>query len=144
MTFNNTNYRDYSKSFGQIIKLIEFHNNLICVFEHAVCLIPVNERVVAGEGDGGNAFINTKTVLPENPLVISNIYGSQWKDSIVRTDLGIYGVDTSAKKIWFTDGKELTCISEFKIQQFLNNNISLLCIPYWENVDDFLNENLLI
>ena len=124
-TFNNTNYRDYSKSFGQIIKLIEFHNNLICVFEHAVCLIPVNERVVAGEGDGGNAFINTKTVLPENPLVISNIYGSQWKDSVVRTDLGIYGVDTSAKKIWFTDGEDLTCISEFKIQQFLNNNISL-------------------
>lgn len=124
-TFNSTNYRDYSKSFGQIIKLIEFKNNLVCVFEHSICLIPVNERAVAGEGDGGNVFINTKTILPENPIVISNIYGSQWKDSIIRTDLGIYGVDTSAKKIWFTNGKEFQCISEFRIQQFLNNNISL-------------------
>lgn len=33
---------------------------------------------------------------------------------------------------------------EIKRIYCLSNNISLLCIPHWENVDDFLNENLLI
>ena len=33
---------------------------------------------------------------------------------------------------------------EIKRKYCLDNDISLLCIPHWENVNDFLNENLLI
>jgi hypothetical protein len=36
----------------------------------------VNERAVAGEGAGGNVFINTSNVLPENPKMLSDMYGS--------------------------------------------------------------------
>ena len=39
--------------------------------------------------------------------------------------MGIYGVDTVAKKIWRTNGDSFECISDFKIQEFLNHNISL-------------------
>ena len=124
-TFQGTHYRDYPKTYGQITKLVEFRGNLICVFEHGVALIPVNERVIAGEGAGGNVFINTSNVLPENPKIISDTFGSQWKDSVIKTPLGIYGVDTIGKKIWRTNGENFECISDFRVQEFLNKNISL-------------------
>lgn len=124
-TFQGTHYRDYPKTYGQITRIIEFRGNLICVFEYGVALIPVNERAVAGEGAGGNVYINTSNVLPENPRVVSDKYGSQWRESIIKTPLGIYGVDTVAKKIWYTDGEQFQCISDFVVQEFLNQNISL-------------------
>ena len=124
-TFRLGHYRDYPKTYGQITKLIEFRGNLICVFEHGIALIAVNERALAGEGAGGNVFINTSNVLPENPMIISDTFGSQWKDSVIKTPLGIYGVDTIGKKIWRTDGTNFECISNFRVQEFLNQNITL-------------------
>jgi hypothetical protein len=101
------------------------------VFEHGVALIPVNERAVAGEGAGGNIYINTSNVLPENPKIISDMFGSQWPESILKVPgktgdsaQYVYGVDTIAKKIWRTDGNTLTCISDFRVQEFLNKNIT--------------------
>ncbi len=124
-TFEGTHYRDYPKTYGSITKIIEFRGNLLCVFEHGVAIIPVNERAIAGEGSGGNVYINTSNVLPENPNVLSDTYGSQWRESVIKTPNAVYGVDTVAKKIWRTNGSEFECISDFKVQEFLNNNISL-------------------
>lgn len=123
--FKGTNYRDYPKTYGSITKLVELDGNLLCVFEHGVCLIPINERAVAGQGEGGFVYINTSNVLPENPKVLSDTFGSQWRDSIIKTPKGVYGVDTIGKKIWRTNGTSFECISDFRIQEFLNNNISL-------------------
>ena len=123
--FQAINYRDYPKTYGQITKLVEFQGSLICVFEHGVALIPVNERTVAGNGVGGDVYINTSNVLPENPKILSNSFGSQWKDSIIKTPKCVYGVDTVAKKIWKATQTSFECISDFKIQDFLNNNITL-------------------
>lgn len=123
--FRGQHYRDYPKTYGQIIKLIELGGNLLCVFEHGIALIAVNERTVAGEGAGGNVFINTSNVLPENPKIISDTFGSQWKESVIKTPAGVYGVDTVGKKIWYTNGDQFKTISDFSVQEFLNNNISL-------------------
>ena len=123
--FNLTHYRDYPKVYGSITALVELRGNIVCVFEHGIALIPVNERTVAGEGGGGNVYINTSNVLPENPKIISDTFGSQWSESVIKTPYGIYGVDTIGKKIWRTNGENFECISDFNIQEFLNNNISL-------------------
>ena len=124
-TFKSTHYRDYPKTYGQITKIVELRGNLMCIFEHGIALIAVNERAVAGEGAGGNIYITTSNVLPQNPKIISDTFGSQWKDSIVKTPLGIYGVDTVGKKIWRTNGDTFECISDFRVQEFLNKNITL-------------------
>ncbi|MDE5978171.1 MAG: hypothetical protein K2G70_06905 [Turicibacter sp.] len=101
--FAATHYRDYPITYGEITKIIEWDGNLICVLEHGIYKIPINERTVAGEGAGGMVYINTSNVLPENPQVISDSFGSQWIDSIIKTPAGIYGVDTVARKIWKVD-----------------------------------------
>ena len=124
--FKSTNYVDYTKEYGSIIKLVPMGSSLICVFEHGVVLLPVNERIQTGEGDGGAIFINTKNVLPENPqIVLSDMIGSQWAESVVKTPYAVYGVDTVAKKIWRTNGKNLETISDFKVNKFLVDNLSL-------------------
>lgn len=127
--FRNTNYRDYPATYGSITKIIEWSGNIVCIFEHGAAVIPVNERAIAANGAGGNAFITTSNVLPENPVILSSTFGSQWSESIIKTPYGIYGVDTVAKKIWkisISGGSfQLVVISDFKVQRFLNENITL-------------------
>lgn len=130
--FRGNNYQDYSAEYGSIIKMLDWGGNIICVFEHGVAVIPVNERAIAANGAGGDAYINTYKVLPENPNVLSSTYGSQWADSVIKTPYGIYGVDTVAKKIWkvgisgsVSPRFVLSVISDFKVQRFLNENITL-------------------
>lgn len=123
--FQMTHYRDYPRTYGGIMKMIELFGNILCIFEHGIALIPVNERAVAGEGSGGNVFINTSNVLPENPKMLSDAYGTQWPESVVQTPYFVYGVDTVGKKIWRTNGDQFEIISDFKIQEFLNENITL-------------------
>jgi len=64
-------------------------------------------------------------VLPPTVNAISDTFGSQWKDSITKTSRYVYGVDHVAKKIWRTDGEKIELISDFKIQSFLNDNLTL-------------------
>lgn len=124
-TYRLTNYRDYPSTYGSITRILEWYGNIIAVFEHGVALIPVNERAIAGQGAGGNVFINTSNVLPENPKVLSDTFGTQWSESVIKTPYYIYGVDTVGKKIWRTNGQNFETISDFKLQKFLNENITL-------------------
>ena len=123
--FRNNNATDYPLSYGSITKLIEMGGNLLCVFEHGVALIPVKERTMSGDGQGGNVFITTANVLPDNPVILSDVFGSQWSESVIKTPYYVYGLDTVGKKIWRTNGSKLEVISDFKIQKFLNDNITL-------------------
>ena len=122
----STYYRDYSQEYGSIQRLIGFEGYLLVVFEHAVCIAVVNERVLAGSGDGEPVFINTHNVLPEELTVISDTYGTQWPESVVKSEAGyVYGVDTVAKKIWRIKGQNIEILSDFKVNKFLNDNITL-------------------
>ena len=108
-----TNHKDYPMTYGSITKLIELQNALLVVFEHGVGLITIN-----------NSAEHYSQVLSELK-VISDTYGSQWKDSIIKTPNGIYGVDTVAKKIWRIKNGVIELISDFRVQEFLNQNITL-------------------
>ena len=123
--FQLNNYKDYNHEYGNITSIVEWFGNLIVVFERGTGLIPVNERVQTGGGQNDPVYLNSNNVLPERPILLSKMYGSQWKDSILRTDNFVYGVDTVVKKIWRTNGRTFEVISDFKIQKYLNDNISL-------------------
>lgn len=121
----STYFRDYSQEYGSIIKLVGFEGYLLVVFEHAIAIAVINERILAGEGDGEPVFINTHNVLPEELTIISDTYGTQWGDSVVKSEAGyVYGVDTIAKKIWRVKGQQLEILSDFKVNKFLVDNIS--------------------
>lgn len=123
--FKATNYMDYSTEYGGLMKLMEFNDNLVAVFEHAVAVIIVNERAQIADAEGGNVYLTTQNVLSENLNVISNTYGSQWPNSIIKTPRYIYGVDTVAKKIWRFSQQGFEIISDFNVEKFLIDHISL-------------------
>lgn len=121
--FNFTNFRDYSREYGGIVKLVELHGNLLCVFEHGVTLIPINEKnLINGSRE---VFINSNNVLPMTGQVLSNMYGSQWAESVIKTPYYIYGVDTIGRKIWRTNGEAFEIISDMKVNKYLIDNITL-------------------
>lgn len=122
----STYFRDYSQEYGSIQKLVGFEGYLLVVFEHAVALAVINERILAGGSDGEPVFINTHNVLPEELTVISDTYGTIWPESVVKSEAGyVYGVDTVAKKIWRVQGQQIEILSDFKVGNFLNDNINL-------------------
>lgn len=123
--FINKNYRDYESKYGGIVKLIPYERNLICVFEHGITLLAINQQTPISQRLSEPVFINTNSVLPENMAVISDSVGSQWADSVIKTQVNVYGVDTHAKRIWRFGPKGLEYLSDFRIQHFLNENITL-------------------
>ena len=131
--FQGQNYKDYTREYGEITKLLNYKDNIFVVFEHGLAILAVNERSVAAQGAGGEVYINSNNVLPEALNVISGSYGSLWADSVLlvpsdgaANDDMIFGVDTVAKKIWvYSGGSGVKLISDYKVQEFLNSNLTL-------------------
>lgn len=123
--FRGLDYQDYNLGYGSITKILEWNNNIMCIFEHGIGLLPINENAMVSGENAGDIYIRGAGILPKTMKIITDTYGSQWKDSIVQTTRFIYGIDHIAKKIWRTNGEQIELISDFKIQSFLNENITL-------------------
>lgn len=122
--FTSKCFKDYTQSLGAVTQMIPIERYILVILEHGIAMLPIQERVLSGSGSGGNVYTNTGEILPEFN-VLSDMYGSTWPESIIKTPRGVYGVDTIAKKIWYTTGQSVECISDFKVQSFLNKNINL-------------------
>ena len=122
----STYFRDYSQEYGSIQKLVEQNGNLVVIFEHGIGIATINERILLNGEENNPVFINTQNVLPEELIILTNTYGTQWPESVVKSEAGyIYGVDTIAKKIWRIKGQEIELLSDFKVNKFLIDNITL-------------------
>ena len=124
--FQGLSYQDIDRQYGAIVKLIPWGTNLFCVFEHGIGIVPVNEKALIQTNTQQSIHMYGAGVLQNQITLISPDFGSIWPESIIRTPIGIYGVDTFGKKIWrFSDSKGFETISDMKIQKFLNDNIKL-------------------
>lgn len=122
--FQGASYRDIDNQYGEIVKLVPWGNNLFCVFEYGCAIIPINEKALMQTTTAQSIHIYGFGVLPDQLSIVSQDFGSIWQDSIVRTPVGIYGVDSSAKKIWrYSDYRGFETISDMVIQRFLNDNL---------------------
>ena len=126
-TFQGLSYRDIDAQYGAITKIVSWGINLFVVFEHGCGLLAVNPKALLQTTTEQNIHIYGAGVLSNQlDAIVSQDFGSVWKDSIIKTPLGIYGVDSYAKKIWrYTDKSGFETISDMKIQRFLNDNILL-------------------
>lgn len=124
--FQGLSYKDMDRQYGGLVKLLTWGSNLLAIFEHGITIIPVNEKALLSTNTGQSIHMYGAGVLQNQMTVISQDYGSIWPESIIRTPIGVYGVDTYAKKIWrFSADKNLELISDAKIQRFLNDHVRL-------------------
>lgn len=128
--FRGTSYIDCPRTYGEIVKLVELKGSLLVVFEHGVGICAVNKGGPQQNVSEGRTFLNTNNVLSQ-PVIISDVLGTQWPDSVLKTPgtfgdgmCWVYGVDACARKIWRTNGVALECISDMRVQEFLNKNIT--------------------
>ena len=97
--FQGLSYEDIDRQYGSITKIIPWGVNLFCVFEHGLAIIPVNEKALLQTTEGANIHMYGTGVLQKQVVLISDSVGSTWKDSIIKTPVAIYGVDTENHKI---------------------------------------------
>lgn len=124
--FQNLAYKDIDRQYGAIIKLLPWGTDLLCVFEHGIGIVPVNQKALMSTTTGQSIHLYGSGVLQSQISLITGDYGSVWQESIIKTPIGVYGVDTYAKKIWrYSDRKGFETISDMAIQRFLNDHILL-------------------
>lgn len=86
-------YKDYVKIHGPITKLVPLGSKMLVVFHHGLGILSLNDQMSQAK--------SALEYLPaELSLTLSDTYGSMWKDSVIETPKGIYGIDTVAKVIW--------------------------------------------
>ena len=122
-TFQGLSYQDYDKQYGPITKLISWGNNLLCVMEHGIGLVAVNEKALLQTTTGEAIHIYGHGVLSDTMQMISQTYGSKYEHSVIRTPIGVYGIDTDARKVWRVTDKGFETISDMKIESYLNDNL---------------------
>lgn len=119
-------YRDYTKIYGPITKLVPLGSKMLVVFHHGLGILALNDQM--------SQAASALEYLPvELNMTLSPDYGSMWKDSIIETPKGIYGIDTVAKVIWkivLSESPQLSLISNFKVEKFLIDNIDLSEFTY--------------
>lgn len=124
--FQSTAYKDYPLQYGGLMRLVEFGNSLIAVFEHGVGKISVNQQALFNSSNEKDLQLKlgVANVLSEIQMY-STDFGTQWPESVCVTNNAVYGVDTVGKKIWQISSSGFKLISDFKVQKFLNENITL-------------------
>ncbi len=118
------NFEDYAKHYGEIVKLVSLKDNLVCVFEHGIALIPINKDTVALTTTG-TLQLASAGVLYNPPQIVSFDYGSRYQWSIVQTKNTVYGVDVEKSKIWRLEGDRINLLSDFKVQSLLRSIIDV-------------------
>lgn len=109
-----TSYQDYEKKYGSITKIVSCFNNVFVVFKHGIGLIKVD---ITAESPSNYLFPQLQ--------ILSDVYGSMWKDSVVSTNYGVFGVDSVAKVIWHASGEGVTPLSDATVGKFLVDNIDM-------------------
>ena len=130
-TFQGVSYQDYDKQYGAIVKLIPWQGNLVVVMEHGIGVVGVNEKALIQTSTSDVVHIYGHGVLSDHIEMLSSDFGSKYEHSVIRTPIGIYGVDTDARKIWRINMqgdrsgsiKGFETISDMKIESYLNDNL---------------------
>ena len=110
-------YFDYTKVYGSITKLESKGNYTYIIFKHGIGVLDMFSALKGSEGKPEN-------FLPD-VAIIDDTHGSIWKDSIISTPLGIYGVDSVAKCIWRIRGDQVEIISDLKVGKFLIDHLDM-------------------
>lgn len=121
--FQGVSYKDYDKQYGPITKLLQWGSSILCIMEHGIGIIPVNEKALIQTTVGEAIHIYGHDVLADTMTIVSQDYGSKYPHSVIRTPIGIYGVDTDARKIWKFSDTGFRIISDVNVETYLNDNL---------------------
>ena len=74
--FQGLSYKDIDRQYGAIVKLIPWGVNLLCVFEHGLAIVPVNEKALIQTGTEQSVHMYGAGVLQNQVSLITPDFGS--------------------------------------------------------------------
>ena len=74
--FQGLSFKDIDRQYGAIVKLIPWGVNLLCVFEHGIGIIPINEKALIQTNTGQSIHMYGAGVLQNQISLISPDFGS--------------------------------------------------------------------
>jgi len=74
--FQSLDYQDIERQYGAIVKLLPWNSNLLCIFEHGVGILPVNEKALLSTQTGQSVHMYGAGVLQNQVTVINPDFGS--------------------------------------------------------------------
>jgi hypothetical protein len=74
--FTELAYKDIERTYGAIVKLLPYGQNLFCVFEHGCGIIPINQQALLSTTTGQEIKLSGSEVVGSQVTVISQDYGS--------------------------------------------------------------------
>lgn len=107
-------YQDYTKNCGSITKMVTVNNITYIVFEHGIGQITFKPT-----------HSGVSPEMMQDVILLTDSYGSIWKDSVIDAGGVIFGVDSVAKKIWCIANNKFKILSDFKVQKFLIDNLDM-------------------
>jgi hypothetical protein len=119
------NFTDYDPSLGRIVRMGILGDRVVIVQEGGTSYIRLEERIAAGNSSGGPVFFESSGVLPPKATPISTM-GSSWPQSVIFTQLGVYGFDGLSQYIWKYDYSKLVPISKLSVDSHLHKYLKEL------------------
>lgn len=113
------NFVDYDPSRGKIVRLGMLGDRVIIIQSGGTSYIRLEERIAAGDSSGGPVFFESSGVLPPRASRISSM-GSSWPESVIFTEMGVYGFDHSSQYIWKYDYSTFVPVSRLSIDSHLH------------------------
>jgi len=111
------NFRDYGVEYGPIIKIVTVNSLLLSVHRKGILAIGVDDRTLLAEGS--DIYVDTVKALSPKAATISDLYGSDHPESIVKSDATVLGVDYNSDVVWMYAGGKIKIISEFAVKTLL-------------------------
>ena len=92
--------------------------------EHGVGIVGVNEQALMQTSTGDAIHIYGHGVLSDHMQIVSADYGSKYEHSVIRTPIGVYGIDTDARKVWrCSTSNGFQTLSDMHIETYLNDEL---------------------
>lgn len=110
-------YQDYDTTLGGGVAIRSWNEKIIFVQENGISLIPFDEKKAFSQD--GEIIISGKSGLGEVATVISRQYGSQHRESVITTPMGVYGLDWKRREAWRVGANGLELLSRHKVGSFL-------------------------
>lgn len=74
--FQGLDYKDIDRQYGAIVKFLPMDNNIFCVFEHGIGILPINEKALLATQSGQSIHMYGAGVLQNQISLISSDFGS--------------------------------------------------------------------
>lgn len=135
--FDLTAYKDFDFRLGEITNIVDFKSNILNIQQFGISVHPISEKAMLNDGTAGTLTLGNGERLPQKPISITDLYGSQHQWSIFKTPMGVYGVDANKRKIWRISSEgQAEILSDVK---FINSYIISVINSFGSTYSDIID-----